>query len=1081
MQPDWADDASKRKFVQRIRVSPLYMLNRMFMYQARTTLFSAVILFIVCTFHSPAQLPPLIPFYAGGQWGFSDSTGKMLVPPRYDTVMVYRDGFAITGMVLDSCPAYNRKIPCTLHGIVESTGRELFEPQFLQEPRLVNELNILIRLDDNNQQVLGLVDNTGKVVVPFEYMRLKQMNDKLWRLEKQDRSTADIYDHSTGEIRPGSPLFDRFVERRDNYTVINSTTGLGAINANGELLVDTVYREIEGPQQDLFLVGHFRNHFVYWGCTDLNGNLIVPAEYNKIQPLTRNLILAIDELGQGEHQYWLYHRDGRRLNDAPFQEVDTLGYNRFLATRIRGVHSIDPAGDTHKLSRWEDEDWRGFAGNHRTNPFFVNGAAAYKHAHGVGYMNMRGEDLLKPEMGDDLIGFILESAFPNLEFQGWPSQEVERKIASRVDEIAGFNEGWAVFYRDEQCGLINADGKELYYGQFDEITLVRNGCAIATDYDYYPERFVYLDTTGKAITDIKKTDYSKCYPFKENRALVQEKRSYGFINRNGKEVIKLQYHSAQQFNNGFAQVASSGWGAIDTSGKVVIPLQYDELDTIIDGFAAAKRDGKWTFVRVNAGELFPPRYSQAGVMRHGLGPVKFDTDSVGCVDTTGKLILTVPGQVANVVGKGLISVDEERLFKPNGEEILAGRFDALRWVDDDILAARSNGSWGFVDMSGNKLSEQSYEDIEPPGRQMENTEIVAAVKRGAWTFVKRDLAEIGAPMYRSFERMDSSYFAAYLSDEQLMYDGNGQLVRAFYDSTISGSVNHGILWQVRHEDKVGFTDTNGLLVIPIIYDARTDGMRRFNSARTNSFYDNGLALVSLDSNALIIDIGGNTVLQDNDQLTIDLKYDGTVYLNDKDGEGYVNGNRMYDPFSGTASNERFLFTDLFYDRQYGKAQSAGNKLYGVIDSSGRYVIAPQFQRVGNIENGYFILQDSTGKWGVMDSTGRICAEFKYDKFGMPFTLEGQCYRGFIGDKTFLVSVDRPPLDISGYNKFSKMEGGLIFVGTDNGCGIIDKSGNIVVPIKWDSLSEISPGLFYVRMADGLQVPHDIHGRMYMQE
>ena len=1048
---------------------------------SRKVLFCTSIALFICSCCALAQLPPLIPFYVDGHWGYSDSSGTMIVEARYDITLPLQNGIGLTGIQLDSCPGFTYKRQCTLYGAVDSTGHEILPPIFFDKLSLDQECNIVRTFDAHSNLAYGVIDKHGKTLVPFEYLSIKQLTDKLMLLRPFGNQPTKLFDIRDKIVREGNPLFDGFREQRGPYAMISTWGGMGIVNSEGRLLIDSAYREISGPQHDLFIVGHFRNHFVYLGCTDLNGNLIVPTEYDKIQPLTRNLILAIDELDQGKHLYWLYHRDGRRLNDAPFHEVDTMGYNRFLATRIRGIHSIDPSGNQHNLSRWEDEDWRGFAGNHRTKPLFVNGAAAYKHAHGIGYMNLRGEDLLAPEMGDDFVGFILEKAFPELEFQGWPSPEIEKKIAPHVDEIAGFNEGWAVFYRDELCGLINAEGKELFYGKYDEITLVRNGCAVATDYDYYPERFVYLDTTGRVLTDIEKTDYSMCYPFKENRALVQEKRKYGFINREGKAVIKLQYHSAQQFNNGLAHVASNGWGAIDTNGKVVIPLQYDELDTIIGGFAAAKRDDKWTYVRVNAGELFPPRYPYVGAMRYGLGPVKINADSVGCVDSTGKLVLQAPGQVAHVVGSDFISVDGERLFNSNGEEMLAGRFEALRWVDVDILAARTNGRWGFIDTNGNSLSEQSYDDIEPTDWPMENTEIVAAVKRGAWTFVKRDLREIGKPMYRSFQRMDSSYFAAYLDDEQLMFDGDGHLVRAFYDSTISRFVNPGRLWKVTHTDKIGFADSNGSLVIPIVYDANTKGMRQFNSSITNRFYQNGLALVSLDSNARIIDIKGNTILQDNSELTIDLKHDGTVYLNDRDGEGYVSGTRIYNPFSGTASEERFLYADLFFDNQYGKAQSAVNKLYGVIDSNGRFVVAPQFSRVGEVEHGYFTLQDSSGKWGVMDSTGKVCIQLKYDRIDKQFTLHGLCYRGQIGDKTYLLSVSRPPLDISSYKQFLQMERGLIFVGTDAGCGVIDTFGNVIVPLKWNNVSEISPGLFYVRLANGLQVPYDIHGRTYMQE
>ena len=49
---------------------------------------------------------------------------------------------------------------------------------------------------------------------------------------------------------------------------------------------------------------------------------------------------------------------------------------------------------------------------------------------------------------------------------------------------------------------------------------------------------------------------------------------YGYINKNGKEVVEAKYSSAVAFSEGLAAVMNSSdkWGFIDDKGKTVIPF-----------------------------------------------------------------------------------------------------------------------------------------------------------------------------------------------------------------------------------------------------------------------------------------------------------------------------------------------------------------------------------------------------------------------------------------------------------------------------------------------------------------------------
>jgi hypothetical protein len=87
-----------------------------------------------------------------------------------------------------------------------------------------------------------------------------------------------------------------------------------------------------------------------------------------------------------------------------------------------------------------------------------------------------------------------------------------------------------------------------------------------------------------------------------NEALypVKAEGGYGYIDRNGKLVLKGPYAGASRFSEGLAAVQmakADKVGYIDTTGKMVIPLQFGLGDPFSDGMAAVmQEDRHWGYI-----------------------------------------------------------------------------------------------------------------------------------------------------------------------------------------------------------------------------------------------------------------------------------------------------------------------------------------------------------------------------------------------------------------------------------------------------------------------------------------------------
>lgn len=206
---------------------------------------------------------------------------------------------------------------------------------------------------------------------------------------------------------------------------------------------------------------------------------------------------------------------------------------------------------------------------------FSEGYAAVQKKGRYGYINIQGEEV---------IGFQYESARSfksgrarvfekkdqNTNRKGmacWAiNKKGERVTAADYDIESDFSEGLAMYslsklepYAAVRYGIITTEGKILTPAVYDEIWDFTDGLA---------KVMVYKSTA----------DLREAYP------------AYGYINTLGKEVIKPQFATAEQFRYGMAVVSEiddtdDGWsryGLINTKGTFVLDFNWKYL-RLIDG------------------------------------------------------------------------------------------------------------------------------------------------------------------------------------------------------------------------------------------------------------------------------------------------------------------------------------------------------------------------------------------------------------------------------------------------------------------------------------------------------------------
>lgn len=197
----------------------------------------------------------------------------------------------------------------------------------------------------------------------------------------------------------------------------------------------------------------------------------------------------------------------------------------------------------------------------------------------------------------------------------------------------------------------------------------------------------------------------------------------------------------------------------------------------------------------------------------------------------------------------------------------------------------------------------------------------------------------------------ASLFIAYNQNyqPQALLNQQGKVIASLkgYQAVDAWDLKSGY-FAVQKNDKVGYMNTQGKLVIPTIYDDLQDPDNKYDETWANSVTNNRI-VVAKNGKYGVIDTSNKTIL----------------------------------PF-----NNKYDRIDNYSEGMAAVRSKAGK--WGFINLDGKEVIAPQYQALdGNFAGNYGFSQGLIGvyngkKWGFISKTGKVAVPFIYDEI-RPFS------------------------------------------------------------------------------------------------
>jgi S1-C subfamily serine protease len=255
----------------------------------------------------------------------------------------------------------------------------------------------------------------------------------------------------------------------------------------------------------------------------------------------------------------------------------------------------------------------------------------------------------------------------------------------------------------------------------------------------------FIDKNGKTVIKLQNYIY-QAYSFKEGLAAVKISGGWGFLNKFGRLVFKLNVKYAGDFSEGLATVRiGKKWGYINKAGKTVIAVQYDSAAAFLpSGIAAVKVGSKWGYIDKQGTMRITPKLSN---------PLSKVSEGLATIRARGK-------------GK---SGSKWGFTDKRGKIMISPKFDMASSFSNGLAAVKSGNYWGYINKYGRHIIKPQFISAYP--FSISGIAMVKGKRYGkpAYGYINRTGKYVIYPYYKAARSFASNGLAAVMSSKYWKY------------------------------------------------------------------------------------------------------------------------------------------------------------------------------------------------------------------------------------------------------------------------------------------------------------------------
>lgn len=326
---------------------------------------------------------------------------------------------------------------------------------------------------------------------------------------------------------------------------------------------------------------------------------------------------------------------------------------------------------------------------------FSEGLAAVVVDDKIGFIDRSGNIVIKPAFDGRQASAMESGLYSFREGRALIRQDgkygyIDKKgsivIEAKYDKAFPFQEGLAAVVKGDKLGYIDRNGKtviphDFHYDPLEtENPSFQGGLAKVAQKSGAVVKYGFIDPQGQVKIPLKEWSVE---PFSDGLALVRDtsegKRELYYMDPNGETKLKLdgRYDRVYSFYSGMARVEKGGKiGYINKNGREIVKPSYAYALNFSEDRALAKIGSEYVLIDKLGRESERLAYSYVEKFSEGLAMVERTT-----LDFS-------EGRLVRERKTGYID--------PSGKEVIAPQFEKGQGFSDGLAAVRVDGLWGYI-------------------------------------------------------------------------------------------------------------------------------------------------------------------------------------------------------------------------------------------------------------------------------------------------------------------------------------------------------------------------------------------------
>lgn len=742
-----------------------------------------------------------------------------------------------------------------------------------------------------------------------------------------------------------------------------------------------------------------------WGFINKSGKLVIPAEYEGVDPFANgNMLTKAIKGGKA----LIINRSNTVIAETGFEDLHVL--NDSLMAVLKGgswgvytMHNINVLPHLYSRISIENRDY-----------------LKLKTDTGCGLSDLHG-NMIIPVRYDSIAliyhGFIVIKNG----LQGLFTNKGYKVLDTHYDSIQRGAADCYFYSLHGAWGAVGDNGQALLAPEWNSVDVLS---AYLVQLQKKDKSYLYSPVANRILDSTAELYIA----FRPHYARVLNELRLGVINDRGQLIIKPQYEQIEMPDSFCFRVMSENeYGLIDTAGKVICKPRYARIAPFTGPFALVNRENYWGCINRHGQEVITAKYNNIQLFRRSAkayhnGKLKvFEFDEAGNLteNNTFNHVITVSVKYRSDYGNDLLA----------NTNALSVQRRKYTWFYDN-----KKKLYGLMKDSCDIKIQPAYYSINC---LPDNITVVTAICRSFDYAVGQEAFAVNYTYTlvndSICKRITPANFI-YIDDKPLQKAGwkytrgimtDGSFVIIYHDGSIS-KAKYGFI------DEINGPLTRFCTKTKLVVEPAANGTGSIMRATAFS---------------ATIGLSGRFYYR-YDAPRINVVY--YVYAH-KTKWGYLNEN------GDVAIEPEYSYTSKFV---YGTAIAQQDTKWGVIDSLDHHIIPFEYRAIDRLEgakNKLFLLTATEPRYGIINAKGDLVAKVMYDRIGTFHEGVAVCVKkrhyGFI-DSSF------HQLNDTAFKDAHDLHEGLAAIRLGQRWGFVDEEGKIVIPCSFPKVGDFHSGLAF---------------------